>query len=214
MKKKLLCAVISAVMILSGCSKQQPQNDVIEDSPSLLDEYTDLTDENNLYYGDKQALHAYIEHGTGILFLGFPECPWCQAYLPLVDSVLKETSAVAAYYNIYTDKIQDREFYDEIASLLISQNDTDEDIIQYDNDGQYVIYMPLLLFIEEGRIIAFDHETSMEDSSLVTPQEYWTQEKVEQFQERIRPWVVEIKTVQEEKNAQGCDTGCKVTSDD
>jgi hypothetical protein len=92
----------------------------------------------------------------------------------------------------------------------MSQNDTSEDIIQYDSDGKQVIYMPLVLFIQEGRIIAFDNETCTEDSSVISPEDYWTEEKLEALKDRLSQSVKVIKEAKAEIDAKGCDTGCKV----
>ena len=201
MKKIVL--LLCMLLVLAGCTKPAAEK-------KITDEYTQLKSGEVFYYGKKEDLQDYISHGTGILFLGFPECPWCQAYLPVLEEILKENEMECMYYNIYTEKKEDRDYYDAVASLLMSQNDTSEDIIQYDSDGKQVIYMPLVLFIQEGRIIAFDNETCTEDSSVISPEDYWTEEKLEALKDRLSQSVKVIKEAKAEIDAKGCDTGCKV----
>lgn len=201
MKKIVL--LLCMLLVLAGCTKPATEK-------KITDEYTQLKSGEVFYYGNKEDLQDYISHGTGILFLGFPECPWCQAYLPVLEEILKENEMECMYYNIYTEKKEDRDYYDAVASLLMSQNDTSEDIIQYDSDGKQVIYMPLVLFIQEGRIIAFDNETCTEDSSVISPEDYWTEEKLEALKDRLSQSVKVIKEAKAEIDAKGCDTGCKV----
>lgn len=200
--KKLLVSCLVFLMLISGCAKPEEKK--------LKDEYTELKTGDVFCYEDKKDLPSFMEHGTGILFLGFPECPWCQAYLPMMEEVLEASGAECLYYNIYTDKKADREYYDQIAGLLVSQNDTGEEIIHYDNDGKMVIYMPLALFIEDGRITAFDDETCMEDSSVISPEDYWTAEKKEALKTKLKENIERIVQLQKEHDAQGCDTGCEV----
>jgi len=201
--KKLILLTTCLFLFLTGCNQPAAEKKITE-------EYAQLKSGEVFYYGKKEDLKDYISHGTGILFLGFPECPWCQVYLPMAEEVLEDQEMECMYYNIFTEKKNDRAYYDDIASLIISQNDTGNDIVQYDSDGKQVIYMPLMLFIQEGRIIAFDNETCTEDSSVISPEDYWTDEKTEALKERLAGYTAIIKEVKKELDAKGCDTGCKV----
>ena len=207
-------AFLSAILLLAGCSASEnnlepaPTKEPVKEK-NLTVEYTTLPEDNAFYYMEKEDLVSFLEHGTGILFFGFPECPWCQAYLPIANDVLLQAEAKCGYYNIYTDKTEDREFYDEIGNLLVSQNDTEEEIIHYDNDGKQVIFMPLILFVSEGRITAFDNETCMENAEEISPQDYWTEEKVSALKEKLLPLTEMIREQQKENDDKGCDSGCE-----
>lgn len=213
MKRYVLTGVFASLLILTGCTQSvvtptsQPTTDT---EKSLHSEYEQLPETNNLYYMEKQGVETLLLHGTGILVLSFPECPWCQAYLPQLNTILEKNDAKAAYYNIREDKTEDRTFYDQIASDIESVNDTGTKIIEYNNDGQQVIYMPLVLFIENGRITAYNNETCMEDSAVIKPEEYWTEEKKTALASTLDTSVAKIKAAQEENDAKGCDNGCKV----
>ena len=39
-----------------------------------------------------------LEHGTGVVYLGFPECPWCQAYVPMLNEVADIEGLEKIYY--------------------------------------------------------------------------------------------------------------------
>ncbi len=210
MKKILSCILAMLLCACGGTSASSYNVETSKASVSLQEFYPDMPQENNFTIIDKEDLKPFIEHGTGILFLGFPECPWCQVYLPMAQEILSENGAMAKYYNIYTDKKEDRPFYDEIAALIAERNDTEGDYVFYDNDGKQVIYMPLMLFIDEGEIVAFDNETCMEDSSVISPEEYWTQEKIDALKERLRAYVEDICEEMEDNDAKGCDKGCEV----
>lgn len=210
MLKKIWCGVICGLMILSGCSSDATSSsaDTSEETVVLSDEYEQLDEDNAFEIIAKEDLKDFIEHGTGILFLGYPACPWCQAYLPMLDEVLKEQDMQAYYYNIRTDKDEDRDFYDEIAQLLIDKNATNrDDLVQYDNDGKMVIYMPLTLFIEHGGIKYYDGESNTLDSDEIAPADYWTDEKTEALKETLTTYTRSVKKAQED-NEKGCDSGC------
>jgi len=213
MKKTILTGILTAGLLLAGCASSSASATASASSETvknLNSEYTQLPEENAFYYMEKDGVETLLLHGTGILFFGFPECPWCQAYLPQLNEVLLANDAKAAYYNIYTDKTEDRTFYDTIAKDIESINDTGTPIIQYNNDGKQVIYMPLVLFIQNGRIVSYNNETCTEDSKVIQPADYWTQEKKTALKEVLNTAVAQIKAAQVENEAKGCDNGCKV----
>lgn len=204
--------MICAMLIFTGCAADTSASSAAVTSEAeetvLSEEYEQLSEDNAFEVIAKEDLKDFIDHGTGILFLGYPACPWCQAYLPMLDEVLKAEDMQAYYYNIRVDKDSDRDFYDEIAQLLIDKNATNQDdIVQYDNDGKMVIYMPLTLFIEHGGIKQYNGESNTLDSDEIAPEDYWTDEKVEALKETLTIYTQSVKRAQEE-NEKGCDTGC------
>ena len=210
MKMKKLMAALLVCSVITGCSSQEAIPDTEEEKINIADEYEKLDQDNCFEVLEKDALINILEHGTAAVFLGFPECPWCQVYIPMLDEVLKETGLSCWYYNVYLDKYDNAEYYDQVASLLKENNDTGEDIIFYNNEGRGIIFMPLVLFIEEGRITAFDHETCMESADKISPEDYWTEDKVTALKDKLRDNCTRIKEKQEENNDKGCDSGCKV----
>ena len=214
MKKTVVTGILAAGLLLSGCASNAADTASASASSetikNLNSEYTQLPEANQFYYMEKDGVETLLLHGTGILFFGFPECPWCQAYLPQLNEVLLANDAKAAYYNIYTDKTADRTFYDMIAKDIESVNDTGSPIVQYNNDGKQIIYMPLTLFIKNGRIVYDKNETSTEDAKVIQPADYWTQEKKTALKAVLNSAAADIKAAQVENEAKGCDNGCKV----
>lgn len=214
MNKKVTGLLLCGMMLLTGCSSNATSTlttSTSEDEVILSDLYEDLPEDNNFELMKKDDLKTFIEHGTGILYFSFPECPWCQAYAPMLNDVLVENEASAYYYNIHTDKDEDRDFYDEIVQLLIEHDYSEkEDLILYGNDGKGLIYMPLTLFIEDGEIKNWNGESNTNDSDEISPEDYWTDEKVESLKQSLNDGVSVVKAAQEANNAKGCDTGCKV----
>ena len=209
-------ALILSVSLMAACgtpeSDQKPEQTPAPtaDAVNIAFYYHGLDKDNHFDVTEKETLENILTHGTAIVHLGFPECPWCQAYIPLLEDALAEQDARCSYYNIFMDKGGDREFYDKIADLLISQNDTGEDIVQYDNDGLKVIYMPLVLFVEKGRITAFDNETCMESSDQISPEKYWTSARRAALKTKLAENIERVAALQAENASKGCDTGCKV----
>lgn len=215
--RKLMTFFLTSTLLF-GCTTVKPSSTSTvqkEETTSFVQQYTDLDQQTTqLVQMEKENLQDFLNYGTGIIFFGFPECPWCQAYLPMLDTVLKETQAQAYYYNIYVDKSADRPFYDEVSQILKTNNISgNENVIHYTNEGKPVIYMPLTLFIEKGRIVAFEDESNTNDAKVVSPQDYWTAERKQAIHDRLTTYIQSNLSVQDQNNRQGCDNkqpGCKV----
>ena len=39
-----------------------------------------------------------MKNGTGVVYLGFPECPWCQSYVKMLNEVAKDVGIEKIYY--------------------------------------------------------------------------------------------------------------------
>ena len=204
---KRLLTVILMMGLLIGCGTAEPAEAV---EWNMHDAYSDVAEENVFYEGTEESLTALLEHGIGIIFLGFPECPWCQAYAPMLNETVSSAGTRVLYYNIYEDKVDNATFYDRIAAYI---NEHDSSILSYNSDGRLVIYMPLVLFVQNGEIIAYDHETCTEDSSVITPEEYWTDDKVEALKTKLLENASLIAAAQEENDSQGCSLECAETDE-
>lgn len=198
--KKWLCALLCVTLVGCGNTSAEPASSA---SP-LMEDYTEL-DENLVFKGgDHDSVEKMLAHGTGVIYFSFPECPWCQKYTPLLQDIAVEADMEVLYYNIYTDKSEDREWYDDIAGMMEEKN---PDMSRYDNDGNLLIFMPLVVFVNEGEIIGYDDETCDLNSDEVSPDTYWDEEKVSALEERLLPLFTEVKQAQDEKNEQGCAIG-------
>lgn len=213
-KKTMLSAMLA--MMLAGCGSTaaavstspaaspsaSASAAASAESTSLTEEYSSLPADNAYtLLSDHQDVEDMLNHGTGVLFFGFPECPWCQYYVPMLNEDALAAGVNVKYYNIYVDKTADRTWYDSIADLL---DEKDSEITHYDNDGKKVIYMPLVVFLHDGEIIGFDDETCDLDSDEISPADYWTDEKISALHERLSSLLSQVKTFHDEGNAEGC----------
>ena len=162
-----------------------------------------------IYEGDAKAVEKMLAHGTGVVYLGFEECPWCVQYRPLLEEMAMKSDIEVMHYDVHADKKDDRDQYDRIASRL---NEMDDSILRYDNDGNAVIYMPLTVFVKEGKLLGYENETCDLSSKEQDPKTYWTVEKKQSLEDRILPLMDDVKAARDEKNTQGCaikeDSGC------
>lgn len=154
------------------------------DNIKFSKEYTSVSKDNVFVYRSKDEIINILEHGTGIVYLGYPECPWCMAYVPLLNEIAKnEGIEKIYYYNIREDRKNNTEFYQKVVSIL-------NDYLNYDEEGKKRIFVPNVTFVKEGKIIFNDNETSL--ISEGTPSEYWTEEKKTLFNEKFRKNINEL----------------------
>lgn len=65
----------------------------------------DIKSYNPISYSNYEEIFDILDKGTGVIYLGFPECPWCRNLVPvLVDSALEEKVSPIYYLNISSDR--------------------------------------------------------------------------------------------------------------
>ena len=150
---------------------------VISDSIRFSEEYSEVADNNVFVYRDINQIKNIFENGTGVVYLGFPECPWCQRYVKYLDEVAKEKGVEKIFYfNIRQDRTDNSDEYQTLVSEL-------GEYLSHDDEGNPRIYVPDISFVVAGEVIGHDNETSMESGSV---DEYWTEDKIENLKVRLR----------------------------
>lgn len=176
----VLLLLIASLVVYFVFIKKDNNTDNIKFSK----EYTSVSKDNVFVYRSKDEIINILEHGTGIVYLGYPECPWCMAYVVLLNEIAKnEGIEKIYYYNIREDRKNNTEFYQKVVSIL-------NDYLNYDEEGKKRIFVPNVTFVKEGKIIFNDNETSL--ISEGTPSEYWTEEKKTLFNEKFRKNINEL----------------------
>ena len=74
------------------------------DSQKFAKEYSTVTEDNYFVYRNAEEIIKILEHGTGVVYLGFPECPWCQAYVPMLNEVSDVEGLEKIYYYLLVSK--------------------------------------------------------------------------------------------------------------
>ena len=82
MKKKIII-VIGVVLVIAlgvlGYLYLNKEKNTDIDGKKFAEEYTSVTKDNVFVYRSAEEIINILEHGTGVVYLGFPECPWCTA---------------------------------------------------------------------------------------------------------------------------------------
>lgn len=190
MKKKLLI-VISVIIIIGGgillyfvINNKNSENN--SDNIKFAKEYTEVGEDNVFVYKDIDEIINILKYGTGVVYLGFPECPWCQAYVKYLNDTAKEANIEKIYYfNILEERKNNTEKYQEILSIL-------GDNLQRDEEGNLKVFVPNVSFVVNGRIIGNDNETSLDTKGFENPSDYWTDEEVSELKNTLTGYMKEV----------------------
>ena len=169
MKKKILLIIpIIFALLLTACAKEEKETD----AEIFAKEYTQVTEDNYFVYRTSEQIIKILENGTGVVYLGFPECPWCQSYVKMLNEVADIEGLEKIYYlNILEDRKNNTEDYQKIVEIL-------KDHLQYDDEGNKKIYVPAVIVVSKGEIIGFNDETSYDTKGFENPEDYWTEEEI------------------------------------
>ena len=188
MKDKKIIALLGVIiLILIGIViflvvKNGKRDTVVNeksDAVKFAEEYTEIDDDNVFVYSDVDEIIDILESGTGVVYLGFPECKWCQRYVTYLNEVAKSRGIDKIYYyNIRQDRNDNSENYLKIVELI-------KDYLQVDDEGNPRIYVPAIIFMSDGKIIGFDDETSLDTKGLDSPDEYWTDEEINDLKAKL-----------------------------
>ena len=183
MKKKILLIIpIIFAFILIGCTKQETESD----SEKFAKEYTQVTEDNYFVYRNSEEIIKILEHGTGVVYIGFPECPWCQSYVPMLNEVADiEGLEKIYYYNILEDRKNNTDNYKKIVELL-------SNYLQYDDEGNKRVYVPAVIVVSEGKIIGFDDETSYDTKGYKKPEDYWVEEEISDLKIKLTDMINQV----------------------
>lgn len=155
-----------------------------------------------------------IKNKTGIIYLGYPDCPWCQKLVPLLNESAKENVVEKIYYiddfySMRPDKNENptnEEEYNELVKLLGSE------IVELKSDeNEYdIIRVPVVLFVKNGKIVDY-HKGTYDGHELKTKKDengkitYYLEDLTNKQKENVKNVLEEkIRKVYSNKCSAGC----------
>lgn len=189
-KNKIILTLLAIAIILVGVIiflniKKKNEDNNVTDAKKFSEEYK-ISEDNVFVYRNSEEILKIMKNGTGVVYLGFPECPWCSAYVVYLNEVAKENHLDKIYYyNILEDRKNNTEFYKEVIKLLSGN-------LQYDDEGNERLYVPNVSFHVKGNIIGNDYETSKDTHDLKDPKDYWTNEEISELKSTLTQYTKEV----------------------
>lgn len=189
--KGLIIGLVAIIIILIGVvvfllvrdNNEENVEATPTDAEKFAEEYPSMPDDNVFTYATVDEIIDVLDGGSGIVYLGFPECQWCNAYVPYLNDVAKSVGVnEILYYNIREDRSNNSENYQKIVELL-------DGYLTDDEEGNPRIYVPAVIFVNNGTIVGFDDETSLDTGGFTNPDDYWTEEKVSDLKSRLTSYM-------------------------
>lgn len=192
-KNKIILLIISiiTIVVVGVCGwsiinhEKQIEETDMKDSIKFKEEYESLNgkatannntyptvtiDENNTvkYVTEREAVEL-LENGTGVIYFGFKECPWCRNMISILTNVAKENETKIYYLDI--SNIRSKYELDENLEAKLIEKGTDnyydileildnelEDFMLMTEDGKKVktgekrLYAPTVVAFDNGKI--------------------------------------------------------------
>lgn len=194
----ILATVICAVLVTFAYLRLVSNSNITEDSVKFKEEYEKLNDkeatldrkykkleiskDNPIKYSNYDEIIDIIKNKTGIIYLGFPECPWCRTALPVLFDVAKANKIDTIYYlNIKNERdsyvvedgkltyaldengkeIKGTEGYFKLLDAL--KEHLSDYVINMDGEsyevGEKRLYAPSVIFVREGKVLGIQVST-------------------------------------------------------
>lgn len=135
-----------------------------------------LASKNPFKYIKEEDAVKFLKEGTGVIYFGFPQCPWCRSLVPYLEKVAKDYGIDTIYYlNIVdirdTYKVEDKKavvdkkgtdgYYailDALKEYLTDFTITDEKGKKY-STGVKRLYAPTTVVVKKGKVVGFNEGT-------------------------------------------------------
>lgn len=187
----LLILIVATLFFIFNNKKSNEEND----SKVFASEYG-ITQDNVYVYRTLEEINKILENGTGLVYLGFPECPWCRGYVPIINEVAKEQGLDKIYYfNIKKDREDNSKLYQKTVELL-------GDNLRYDNEGNRRIYAPSLIAVKNGKVVMFDDTRYWNNKEYDSAEDFWNNEDLTSMKEKL------VKMINEVKEKSYCEVDC------
>lgn len=200
-KKTIIISSIVVLLLIVGLvlflvfKKNKINKNIDEEKIKFAEEYK-ISKDNVFTYRTIEEINKILKNGTGLVFLGFPECPWCRGYVPIINEVAKKEGLEKIYYfNIYEDRKNNTEEYQEMVKLL-------KGFLRYDDEGNERIYAPSLIAVKNGKILEFDDTRYWDNKKYDSAEEFWQSADLKPMKEKITKMINEVN----EKSA--CTADC------
>ncbi len=179
MKKKVLMVIdVLLVLILVSTIALLIYYFTRTDASKFKSEYEALNKENveikvpkdnPIKYTKVDEIFEILESGTGVIYFGFPGCPWCRNMLPILFQAAQKNNIDTIYY------LNPREVSDEEHSKLI---DVLKEYLDVNENGELTLYVPDVYFVKDGQILG--HHLGTVDSQT-DPYVILTEEQKEEL---------------------------------
>lgn len=136
----------------------------------------EIDKDNPIKYSNSKEIENILKSGSGIIYFGYPKCPWCRTAVPVLLHAASDAGVNKIYYidmseerssysykegKVTLDKKGTDQYY-ELLKLFEGYLDKyyvkDENGVEHDT-GETRIYVPIVFFVREGEIVGYHLDT-------------------------------------------------------
>lgn len=174
----LLVALTGLLFISLNNSDKKEKTDSLkfkEEYEKLNDTYAfgdikysslDINEGNPFVYASDEEVIDTLKNGTGIIYFGYPKCPWCRNAVNVLQHLNVDKI-------LYFDAYEHRDTYEVKDGTLVKSKDgtdtyyellklLDEALLEYEiekdgvkyNAGEKRLYVPMVVGVKDGKIVA------------------------------------------------------------
>ena len=138
-----------------------------------------ISNDNKIVYVDYDTVFDVLDD-TGVIYFGFPECPWCRNAVPVLLEAAKESGLDEIYYlNNQEDRdtkvlkdgevVTEKEGSSNYNKLLEKLGDKASVYEGLNDDSIKRLYYPTVVFVKNGEIIDYIEGTVDSQTDPYTP---------------------------------------------
>ncbi len=188
-----------------------------EDDKGNYFQELNIPEDNPIKYASIDEVLKILDKGTGVLYFGYPTCPWCRNAVPVLFEAAKEKKVNNIYYlnvneykNVFAvkdgkvEKIKNEKegYYDLLKAL---DEELDPYVLTSDGKtyetGEKRIYVPFVVFVKDGVIV----DTHLGTVNLETSQTKYDALTEKQHEELLNTYLSAIDEIQKQDY---CDEEC------
>ena len=166
-----------------------------------------LSNKNLFKYITEENAVKFLNEGTGVIYFGFPQCPWCRSLVPYLEEISENYGIDQIYYlNIKdirdTYKIEDKKavidikgtdsYYELLKVLdnyLTDYSITDEKGKKYET-GVKRLYAPTTVVVKNGKIVGFNEGTVDSQAKFVA----LTDEEIKELKDKLSTMIAQVSS--------------------
>ena len=122
-----------------------------------------IADHNRMKYIDSDEVIRILEGKSGVIYFGFPQCPWCRNIVPVLIDAGEEADLDVIYYANLSSERDKKERKDGEIVTIEEGSQKYKKIIQHlrehlgvyeglEDDTIFRLYFPTVLFVKNGKV--------------------------------------------------------------
>lgn len=99
----------------------------------------------------ENVVDMFLNKTSGIVFLGYTGCEWCQRAVPVVADLGQEKNSIIYYVNVSKED-NSGDSYKQFKALA-------KEVLSEDDDGEKRLMVPTVIGIKDGKIVGYHIST-------------------------------------------------------